>query len=259
MATKAILTFNFAGLTPIVYGVVNEPAKTVALTVVYGTSVLALVPTITHNGSSISPASGVAQDFTLPVKYTVTGSDASTQDYWVTVIAPLGILKQYLMIADTDTSRDTLLLAMWNSALTAISNEIGYSVISHSVVQQSMASSMISFTDLPATTLTVAYRSDLTTVIADTALVAWVDYYIFARHILLRYHKSYLPDYGPRIILSYTAGWTTLPAPLEDAMRLYVAYKLRINAQVQPGEVPDMRMPNDILRLLDPYRVLSLP
>jgi len=47
--------------------------------------VTALVPSITHTGESISPASGVAQDFTNPVAYTVTAADASTQTYTVTV------------------------------------------------------------------------------------------------------------------------------------------------------------------------------
>ena len=82
---KAITAFNFNGLTPNVTGTVNEGAKTVALTVPYGTDVTALVPTITHTGASVSPNTGVAQDFTSPVTYTVTAADSSTQAYTVTV------------------------------------------------------------------------------------------------------------------------------------------------------------------------------
>lgn len=86
-SNKAIASFNFA--TPSVTGVVNESAKTVSLTVPYGTNVTALVPTITITGSSISPASGVARNFTSPVTYTVTAADSTTQAYVVTVtIAP---------------------------------------------------------------------------------------------------------------------------------------------------------------------------
>ena len=64
---------------------VNEGAKTIALTVPYGTDVTALVPTITHTGASVSSNTGVAQNFTNPVTYTVTAADASTQAYTVTV------------------------------------------------------------------------------------------------------------------------------------------------------------------------------
>jgi parallel beta-helix repeat protein len=82
---KAISTFDFDGLTPHVIGTVTESTHTVALTVPFGTVVTALVPTITISGASVSPASGVAQDFTSPVTYTVHASDSSTQPYVVTV------------------------------------------------------------------------------------------------------------------------------------------------------------------------------
>jgi len=86
---KAITAFNFYALSPNVIGVVNETLHTVALTVPYGTVVTALVPTITMTGASVSPASGVAHDFTTPVTYTVTASDSTTQAYIVTVtVAP---------------------------------------------------------------------------------------------------------------------------------------------------------------------------
>ncbi|RUT31541.1 hypothetical protein EJP77_09065 [Paenibacillus zeisoli] len=85
--TKAITAFDFGALS--VTGTVDEAAKTVALTVPYGTDVTSLTPTITHTGVSISPNSGVAQDFSSPVTYTVKAEDNSTQTYTVTVtIAP---------------------------------------------------------------------------------------------------------------------------------------------------------------------------
>lgn len=85
---KAITAFSFAN--PAATGVVDEVAKTVALTVPYGTDVTNLVPTIAvSEHATVSPASGVAQDFTNPVTYTVTAQDLSTQTYAVTVnIAP---------------------------------------------------------------------------------------------------------------------------------------------------------------------------
>jgi len=84
-SAKAITAFNLNGLTPNVTGTVNEGAKTIALNVPYGTDVTALVPTITHSGVSITSNSGIAQNFTSPVTYTVTAADSSTQVYTVTV------------------------------------------------------------------------------------------------------------------------------------------------------------------------------
>jgi len=60
-------------------------ANTISLTVPNGTGLTSLTPTITITGASVSPASGVAQDFTLPVDYTVTAADGSTKTYTVTV------------------------------------------------------------------------------------------------------------------------------------------------------------------------------
>ena len=82
---KQITSFKFAGLNPVVNGVINESAKTISLTVPYGTNVSNLVPTIVHTGASISPGSGVARNFTNPVTYTVTAANSTTQNYQVTV------------------------------------------------------------------------------------------------------------------------------------------------------------------------------
>lgn len=50
----------------------------------------ALTPTITIPlGATISPASGVAQDFTDPVEYTVTAQDGTTAVYTVTISDPV--------------------------------------------------------------------------------------------------------------------------------------------------------------------------
>ena len=81
--SKNITGFSFAGLAPVVTGLVNEGAKTITLTLPSGTVVTSLVPTIVHTGASVSPASGAAQDFTNPVTYTVTAADGSTQAYVV--------------------------------------------------------------------------------------------------------------------------------------------------------------------------------
>jgi hypothetical protein len=81
---KEITAFSFA--SPPVVGEINESAKTIAIKVPSGTDVTKLTPTITvSEKATVSPASGVAQNFTNPVRYTVTAEDGSTASYTVTV------------------------------------------------------------------------------------------------------------------------------------------------------------------------------
>ncbi|MDD5639323.1 MAG: fibrinogen-like YCDxxxxGGGW domain-containing protein, partial [Candidatus Pacebacteria bacterium] len=83
-SAKAITAFSFA--SPAVTGTINETNHTVAVTVPYGTNVTSLTPTITiSTDATISPLSGVAQNFTNPVTYRVTAQDETFQDYVVTV------------------------------------------------------------------------------------------------------------------------------------------------------------------------------
>lgn len=86
-STKAITAFIIPG--QVGASAINESAKTIALTMPYGTNITSLVPTIIITGAKVSPASGVARGFATPETYTVTAADGSTQNYTVTVdIAP---------------------------------------------------------------------------------------------------------------------------------------------------------------------------
>jgi hypothetical protein len=80
---KAITSFSIE--TPARTGTIDETAHTIFVKVPYGTDVTSLVAAITHTGTSVEPASGVAQDFTVPVTYTVTAEDGTTQAYVATV------------------------------------------------------------------------------------------------------------------------------------------------------------------------------
>lgn len=84
-SNKTISSFYFS--SPYAVGSIDQNAKTISVTVPIGTSLTSLTPSIAYNGLNISPSSGVAQNFTNPVNYTVTASDSSTQDYVVTVMA----------------------------------------------------------------------------------------------------------------------------------------------------------------------------
>lgn len=169
-------------------------------------------------------------------------------------MADLAVLKQYLGLGDT-TDRDTLLQSLADAAAGAISNELGYSIASHVVTQQSIAYGQIAFTDLPATSLVVKYREDLTSTTGDVTLTSWLDYYPFAHHIEL---KSYLSS-EPRIILTYNAGWATLPEAIEQAIRLWVKYNFKGLDKLEAGEIADTRMPREIQSLISPFKPLSLP
>ncbi len=100
-AAKQLLTFQFAGLAPAVVGVINETAKTVALTVPYGTVLTGLVATFTTSPQSTVTVAGAPQtsgttanNFTAAVTYTVVAEDATTQAYVVTVsVTPISSAK----------------------------------------------------------------------------------------------------------------------------------------------------------------------
>jgi hypothetical protein len=70
-------------------GIINETAKTIAVTVPSGTDLRSLSPVVYHTGVSVSPISGAPEDFrdsvVSPLTYTVTARDGSSQDYKVSV------------------------------------------------------------------------------------------------------------------------------------------------------------------------------
>ncbi len=66
-------------------GTINSEAATVEFTVPYYLDVTAITPTITLSDSAtVTPNSGVAQDFTNPVQYTVTAEDGQQKVWTVT-------------------------------------------------------------------------------------------------------------------------------------------------------------------------------
>jgi hypothetical protein len=81
---KAITAFDI--INPVTAtGIIDGAAKTVNITVPYGTVLTNMTTAITHTGALVDPASGAARDFTNPVTYTVTAVNGSTQPYTVTV------------------------------------------------------------------------------------------------------------------------------------------------------------------------------
>ncbi|MEI8328226.1 MAG: S8 family serine peptidase [Candidatus Taylorbacteria bacterium] len=77
--SAGITAFSFPEGTGVITGTDIE------VSMAYGTVLTALVPTIEISAGTVSPASGVARDFTGSVTYTVTAPDSSTKNYTVTV------------------------------------------------------------------------------------------------------------------------------------------------------------------------------
>lgn len=119
MAPKAITAFSFA--SPAATGAIS--GTDITLTVPVATDVTALVATFTHTGASINiggvaQVSGVtANDFTSAVTYTVVATDATEQDYTVTVtvsqvtVSQLAQLRRMVAEPTTTTYSDALLSA----------------------------------------------------------------------------------------------------------------------------------------------------
>ncbi|MBI4646728.1 MAG: lamin tail domain-containing protein [Bacteroidia bacterium] len=80
-----ILSFEITEqLTP---AVINSMTATVAVNVLEGTNITNLTPLITiSNGATMVPASGVPQNFTNPVLYTVTAEDGITTKIWTVTV-----------------------------------------------------------------------------------------------------------------------------------------------------------------------------
>jgi hypothetical protein len=87
-SAKAITAYSLAGAT----GTINETAKTIAVTMPYGTIVTAQVATFTTTGTDVKVVAMAQKSGTTPndfstssVKYTVTAADSTTATYTVTV------------------------------------------------------------------------------------------------------------------------------------------------------------------------------
>ena len=96
-SAKAITGFSIvsSGAT----GTIDEGAKTISVTVPFGTNKTALVASFTTTGASVKvgstvQVSGITQnDFSSPVVYRVTAADSTTTDYAVTVTVALNPAK----------------------------------------------------------------------------------------------------------------------------------------------------------------------
>ncbi|MCX6111932.1 MAG: SUMF1/EgtB/PvdO family nonheme iron enzyme, partial [Proteobacteria bacterium] len=122
-SSKDITKFTILGIDGTIIG------SAISLTVPYGTGLTSLTPTITITGTSVSPAVGVAHDFSSDVAYTVTAADGSTKAYTVTVTAATSsskdIVKFTILGVDGLIGTNTILLiAPYGTGLTSLTPTI---------------------------------------------------------------------------------------------------------------------------------------
>jgi hypothetical protein len=83
--TEAEIT-NFAiDGYPLRVATINQSTGTIGLMLPYGVSLKSLMPLIQYKGKTLAPASGVRQNFSGPVYYTVTSESGTAKTYKVTI------------------------------------------------------------------------------------------------------------------------------------------------------------------------------
>ncbi len=155
---KELTTFIFESLDPDVAGVIT--GNDVAVDVPFGTDVSALAPTITLSDlASVAPASGVEQDFSSPVDYTVTAQDGSTNVYQVTVtilpkpgLAITPVWEKVLRVAGTDalpnwfTINNDADIAVGNGSVYAMNNRDKIRILDPSTGDEKVVDDFLSHT-----------------------------------------------------------------------------------------------------------------
>lgn len=95
-----ILTFTISNQLS---STVNSTNHTVTIVMPYGTVVTSLTPTITVSaGATINPLSGIAQNFTNSVNYTVTAENDITEQVWIVTVNVNSNLTFYSDFEDGD-------------------------------------------------------------------------------------------------------------------------------------------------------------
>ena len=151
--------------------IINADDHTIAIEVAYATELTNLMPTITLSiGATVSPLSGVAQDFSGPVTYSVTAEDGITMQDW-TVTITIGsastetnitsfVLAEQTGSALIDASAHTISLEVVNG--TSLSNLSPTIILSTGATVSPLSGETQDFS-LGAVTYTVTAQDAITT------------------------------------------------------------------------------------------------
>lgn len=125
---KSITSFNFT--SPAVTGMINEEAKTITLNLPFGTTNRSFAPVIAVTpNATISPASGVVQNFSTYKDYVVKAQDGSVQTYRVTVSVDNGSSAKSITSFNFSNSQISTSVDQSNRVIT-INVPYGFSVAS---------------------------------------------------------------------------------------------------------------------------------
>jgi hypothetical protein len=111
---KEITSFKMSVQGQEVVAIISVIDKKISAVLPIGSDVKAIAPTITiSDKATISPQSGVAQDFTNPVKYTVKAEDGTTVEYTVTMTQPSKcfLIKQATILKSSNTNELTSIVS----------------------------------------------------------------------------------------------------------------------------------------------------
>ena len=157
-AGKQITSFKI--VTPAVTGVLDTTNKKIAVVVPIGTDLTNLVTDITVAAShTITPASGVAQNFTSPVVYTVKRPD-NTTTAWTVTVSTAGVNvnqditasvtwtadKTYFITGDINIGNNSVLTIMPGTVIKFAANSsltIGYSTNATIIANGTLANPII--------------------------------------------------------------------------------------------------------------------
>lgn len=134
-SAKQITSFVFkarenTSIAQDVTAVINETNKTISATVVNGTDIKSLTPSIVVSDKASADQSGT-KDFSSPVNYTITAEDGTSATYKVTVGIALNSAKQILSFAfvkeDNELYGDETITATIDEANKTITATVSYS------------------------------------------------------------------------------------------------------------------------------------
>ncbi len=164
---KAITSFNFT--SPGATGSINESAKTINVSYPVGTAVTSLAPTIIVSpNATVSPLSGVVQNFSTPKTYTVRAQDGTTQSYVVTVSVAQPFLTLTSPNGGNSFQRGTSMHITWNFlGVTNVKVELlnGATVVANIASSASASSGALDYTIPISTSIGSNYKIRVT----DTA------------------------------------------------------------------------------------------
>lgn len=135
-----LLNFSF----PAIFIDADIEGNNVTASVPFGTDLSALSPSFTRSdGSTVDPASGVAQDFSSPVMYTVTAANGEEQEYtvqiteneqdvairgvWITDVSSVLTSRANIIAAVEkveELNLNTIFMVTWNQAMTTYPSQV---------------------------------------------------------------------------------------------------------------------------------------